>query len=90
MSRARRRIPNFRTEAAEAKFWDTHDTTDYLADLQEDTETVFLRPEARVIELAPAMWSELLAEAHRRRTTPQRLVQKWLKERLAPAARSGP
>jgi len=79
----KRRIPEFGSDAEEAGFRDTHDTTEFTADLEEDNETVFLRPDARVIELGPAIWNQLLAEAHRRRTTPQRLVQKWLKERLA-------
>ncbi len=79
------KLPGFRNAQEEAKFWDVHDSTDYLGDLQKDTETIFVRPEVGVIELGSAMWKRLQAEARRRRTTPQRLVQRWVKERLTGA-----
>ena len=78
------RIPSFRSEKEEAKFWDTHDSTDFRSDLEEDQETVFVRPEIGVIEVRSATWQRLVREARRRRTTPQRLVQRWLKEKLTP------
>ncbi len=78
----KKRLPTFRSEKEEARFWDTHDSTDFLSNLQEDTETVFVRPEMGFIEVRPATWRRLLKEAKRRRTTPQRLVQRWLKEKL--------
>ena len=78
------RIPEFRDEKAEARFWETHDSTDFRSDLEEDHETVFVRPEIGVIEVRSSTWQRLVREARRRRTTPQRLVQRWLKEKLAP------
>jgi len=30
-----KKIPKFKTVAAEAKFWDTHDVTDYLSEMKE-------------------------------------------------------
>src|SRR5688572_15223663 len=38
-------IPIFRDENEEARFWDTHDSTEYLAEFEEDSETIFVRPE---------------------------------------------
>jgi hypothetical protein len=78
------RIPNFRDEKEEARFWETHDSTDFRSDLVEDHETVFVRPEIGVIEVRSSTWQRLVREARRRRTTPQRLVQRWLQEKLAP------
>ena len=78
------RIPRFRNEKEEATFWDTHDSTDFQSELKEDSETVFVRPEIGVIEVRSSTWQRLLREARRRRTTPQRLVQRWLQEKLAP------
>ena len=78
----KRRIPDFQSEAEEARFWEAHDSTDFLGDLEEDAATVFARPEIGIVEVGPATWRRLLAEARRRRTTPQRLVQRWLKEKL--------
>jgi hypothetical protein len=78
------RIPEFRDEKEEARFWETHDSTDFRSDLDEDRETVFVRPEIGVIEVRSSTWQRLVREARRRRTTPQRLVQRWLQEKLAP------
>ncbi len=77
-----KKLPGFQSVAEEAAFWDTHDVSDYLADLEEDAETVFIRPEAGVIEIGRETWLEIARLARRRRTTPARLVQKWLKQSL--------
>ena len=76
-------LPTFRNEKEEARFWDTHDSTDYLAELEDDLETVFVRPESGVIELGGVTWSRLVREAKRRRTSPSALVRRWLKEKLS-------
>jgi len=39
-------IPNFRSEEEDARFWETHNSTDYLSELELDNKTVFVRPEA--------------------------------------------
>ena len=76
------RIPGFRNEKEEARFWDAHDSIDFRADLEEDQETVFVRPEIGLIEVPASTWKRLLHEARRRRSTPQRLVQRWLQQKL--------
>jgi len=38
-----RRYTSFRGEKEEAEFWDTHDSTDFQSELEEDRETVFER-----------------------------------------------
>lgn len=81
----KKRIPNFRSEKEEAAFWDTHDSTDYWDELKEDNELVFVRPEQPIIEVKPAMYRLLLAAAKKRRTTPDRLVNRWLREKLTPS-----
>jgi hypothetical protein len=78
----RKRIPKFRSVQEEAQFWDTHDTTDYLDEFEDDNEIVFVRPEHGIIEVGSTIWQRLLREAKRRRTTPSRLVNRWLKEHL--------
>jgi hypothetical protein len=84
-----KRLPKFRSEAAEARFWETHDATEFLEDLSEDTETVFVRPETGVVELRRGTWRRLTHLARQRRTTPVRLLQRWIDEKLRrkPAAR---
>ncbi len=79
-------LTKFRSEHDEAKFWDSHDTTEYLDEFEDDVETIFVRPESGVIELSKSTWRELLREAKRRRTTPARLVDRWIRENLKHAS----
>ena len=78
----KKRIPTFRSEKKEARFWDAHDSTDFLSELEEDSGIVFVRPETGLIEVHPETWRRVLQEAKRRRTTPQRLVKRWLEQGL--------
>ncbi len=78
-----KRLPTFRSDRQEARFWDTHDSTDYLDQLEDDLETVFVRPESGLIEIGKETWQQLLREAKRRRTTPAALIRRWLKEKLS-------
>ncbi len=78
-----KKIPRFRSERAEREFWDRHDSTEYLDQLADDDETVFVRPENGVIEVNAATWRRLLKAAQRRRTTPSQLVNAWLRQKLA-------
>lgn len=77
-----KRLPRFRNEREEREFWDAHNSTDYLDELEDDSDTVFVRPEGGTIEINRTIWKELVLEARRRRTTPTRLAIRWLKERL--------
>ena len=78
-----RRLPTFRSERHEAKFWDTHDSTEYLDELEDDSQTVFVRPESGLVEVGKETWRQLVREAKRRRTTPAALARRWLKEKLS-------
>ncbi len=78
----KQRISRFRNDKKEAWFWDTHDSTDYLHEFQDDPETVFVRPENGVVQLGTVVWQRLLREAKRRRTSPARLLDRWLREKL--------
>lgn len=78
-----KKLPKFKSEQDEARFWDSHDSTDFLDEFQDDPNLVFVRPESAVIELSGDTWRSLVREARRRRTTPSRLVDRWLSERLA-------
>ncbi|MEW6250644.1 MAG: CopG family antitoxin [Planctomycetota bacterium] len=76
----KRRVPEFRSDAEEAAFWDTHDTTEYA--LVDDPDTIFVRPEAGLVELRGEVWARLVRTARRRRTTPARLLERWIREKL--------
>ena len=75
-------VPRFRSEQEEVRFWDTHDSTDFLEELTPDVETVFVRPENGVIEVGPQTWRRILAEAKRRKTTPDRLIESCIQKGL--------
>lgn len=84
--RALRTPPSFRSEAAERRFWATHDTTDYFdwsraklavfANLKPSTETISLR-------LPAALLAELKALANKRDVPYQSLLKVYLAERVA-------
>jgi predicted DNA binding CopG/RHH family protein len=45
------KVPKFKTIKEERKFWDTHDSTDYLDDFEEGKDVVFVRPKKQVVTL---------------------------------------
>ncbi|MFQ5771481.1 MAG: CopG family antitoxin [bacterium] len=45
------KVPKFKNLKEERKFWDTHESTDYLADFEEAKDVVFVRPKKQVISL---------------------------------------
>ena len=45
------KVPKFKNLKEERKFWDTHDSTDYLDDFEVAEDVVFVRPKKEVISL---------------------------------------
>lgn len=80
----RSRIPRFRSEAAEARFWDTHDSTDFLDELT-PVKVAFPRPQPKVlvsIRLAKPDAALLRRIAARKGLGYGSLIRLWLTERL--------
>ena len=79
-------IPEFATEAEERRFWETHDSTDYvdwsaarfvrLAHLKPSTETISLR-------LPAGLLADLRALANRQDVPYQSLLKMYLAERVS-------
>ncbi len=77
-------IPRFRTEAEERRFWEAHDSTDYLdwakagrarfPNLKPSTKAISLRLPASLLE-------RIKIEANRRDVPYQSLIKIWLKEK---------
>ncbi|MDA2931082.1 BrnA antitoxin family protein [Acidobacteria bacterium AH-259-O06] len=67
-----------------AKFWDTHDLTDFERDLEEVSEAVFVRKEGTSlrIELQPTEAKHLKRIARSKGVKDSTLVRKWIVERL--------
>jgi hypothetical protein len=66
-----------------AEFWDSHDTTNYLADSTPVKVTGELRERHFEIEIDFAVASVLRKEALRRKVTPGRLASDLLRQRLS-------
>lgn len=77
-------IPKFRSITAERKFWETHDTTQYLdwsqaqparfPNLKPSTKSISLRLPVHLLE-------RIKVEANRRDVPYQSLIKVWLDER---------
>ena len=80
-----KKIPEFKSEAEERSFWESHDSSDYvdwkkahsatLANLKPSTKTISLRlPEALLIRIK--------IEANKRDMPYQSLIKAWLAENV--------
>ena len=78
-------IPTFKSEAEERKFWETHDSTDYV-DWSKATRTRFpnLKPSTTAISLRlPVSLLEQIKIAANKRDVPyQSLIKMWLAEKV--------
>lgn len=85
MSKPLKSIPRFASEAEEQKFWETHDSTEYLdwtaaqrvilPNLKPTTKTISLR-------LPQHLLDSIKAAANARDVPYQSLIKVWLKEKL--------
>ena len=78
-------IPKFRGEAAERKFWETHDSTDYVDwSKAERVRLPNLKPSTTAISLRlPVSLLDRIKVAANRRDVPyQSLIKVWLEEKL--------
>jgi predicted DNA binding CopG/RHH family protein len=83
MSRKRKAIPEFKTEAEERVFWETHESSEYvdwskaerarLPNLKPTTKTISLR-------LPVALLERIKIEANKRDVPYQSLIKAWLDE----------
>ena len=79
-------IPRFRTEAEERKFWETHDSTDYVdwskaqrvrfPNLKPSTTSISLRLPIGILE-------QIKIEANKRDVPYQSLIKTWLAEKVS-------
>ena len=79
-------IPRFRTEAEERKFWETHDSTDYV-DWSKAQRVRFpnLKPTTKAISLRLplSLLEDIKIEANRRDVPYQSLIKTWLAEKVS-------
>ncbi len=77
------RIPEFASREEEAKFWDTHDTTDF----EDEFKPVRVRfaknlSEGTIIRLDPETLAELRSLAGKKGMGPTNLARMWILEHL--------
>lgn len=81
----KKRIPRFKTEHEERRFWQTHDSTEYM-DWDEAAETILakLKPSTKTISLRlpESMIEELKLLANKKDIPYQSLLKVYLAERL--------
>jgi predicted DNA binding CopG/RHH family protein len=78
-------VPKFRSEAEERKFWETHDSTEYLDwSKAERVRLANLKPSSTAISLRlPNGLLERIKIAANKRDVPyQSLIKTWLAEKL--------
>jgi predicted DNA binding CopG/RHH family protein len=85
MSKKLKPIPKFRTEAEERKFWETHDSTDYI-DWSKARRVRFpnlkLSTTAISLRLPVATLERIKIAANSRDVPYQSLIKVWLEEKL--------
>ncbi len=85
MKKRLKQVPKFRSTTAERKFWETHDTTQYLDWSQAQLARFpHLRPSTKSISLRlPVdLLERIKVEANRRDVPYQSLIKVWLDERV--------
>ena len=86
MPRKLKPVPKFANEAAERKFWETHDTADYF-DLKNARPVRFpnLKPSTTSISirLPIGLLEDIKIAANKRDVPYQSLIKMWLAEKVA-------
>lgn len=78
-------VPNFKSEAEEREFWETHDSADYL-DWSEAKRVRFpnlkMTTQAISIRLPLSLLERIKVEANKRDVPYQSLIKVWLAEKV--------
>ena len=84
-SRKARHVPRFKTKAEERKFWETHDSTDYV-DWSKAERARFpsLKPSTTAISirLPVGLLEQIKIAANKRDVPYQSLIKMWLAEKV--------
>lgn len=87
----RPRLPNTDSIEELAKFWDTHDLTDFEEHLEEPGEPVFVRTKGTSlsIQLQPTEAQHLKKIARSKRVKEATVLRQWILERLHESSWTG-
>lgn len=76
------RIPDTDSIEELARFWATHDLTDFESDLEEVREPVFERRNVLAVPLRPEELRDVEKAARSRGVAQEELVHEWILEKL--------
>lgn len=84
------RIPNFKSRAEEAEFWDTHSIADYWDELR-PVKVTFAKnlSEGITIRLDRPTLTAVRAQAREKGIGPTTLIRMWVMERMARESKGG-
>ena len=79
-----KRIPEFRNDEEEARFWETHDLSDYWDDLEPAPDVYFERPRKQMVTLRldRPLVQRIKATAMKKGIPYSTLIRMWLVERV--------
>ncbi len=85
------RLPNTDSIEELARFWDTHDLTDFESDLEEVRKPVFVRAQgiSLSIQLQPEEAQRLRQVARSKGVTQTAVLRQWIAERLRKSSAAG-
>lgn len=86
--KAKERIPDTDSIEELARFWDTHDATDYDEEFEEVTEPLFERRQRRIVMVVPLEAQEVEAVekiAKAKGLDNKTLLREWVLEKLREA-----
>lgn len=66
-----------------AKFWDTHELTNFEDELEEVSDPVFVRATPIKVRLQASETKALLQLAHKKGISEEELIRKWVLQKLA-------
>jgi hypothetical protein len=78
-----RKLPQIDSIEELARFWDTHDLTDYEEQLKEVTEPVFVRRGVIPVPLEPRELEAINHIAKDKGVAPAELIRGWVVEKLS-------
>jgi len=80
------KIPKFKSEAEEAKFWATHDSTRFLKEMKEVSNIRFPRPKHKslILDLEQPYIEAIKKIAKKKHIPYHNLIERWIKEKTLP------
>jgi len=84
MNKKQKKLPSFRNESEERKFWETHDSSDYIDwERAERVRLPNLKPTTKAISirLPIGLLEQIKVAAHKRDVPYQSLIKVWLAEK---------